>query len=67
MEHDFHAAVLLGFEGLIEIGAVSEIGAAVGDEKGRVHLLLLDELRQGFEKTLHVRLAAAQPQTLLQD
>src|ERR1700722_14624178 len=67
MEHHFHAAVLLGFEGLIEIGAVSEIGAAVGDENGRVHLLLLDELRQGLEITLHVRLAAAQPQALLHD
>jgi hypothetical protein len=31
MEHDFHAALFLGFEGLIEIGALSEIRAAVGD------------------------------------
>ncbi len=36
MEDHFHAAVLLGFEGLIEIGAVREIRAAVGDEEGGV-------------------------------
>jgi hypothetical protein len=28
MERHFHPAILFGFEGLIEIGAVSEIGAA---------------------------------------
>jgi hypothetical protein len=33
MEH--HAAVLLGLEGLIEIGTVSEIRAAAGDKEGR--------------------------------
>jgi hypothetical protein len=48
MEDDFHAPVLLGFEGLVEIGAVSEIRAAVGDEEGGVDLLLLDELSQGL-------------------
>src|SRR3984957_11074364 len=67
MEDHFHAAVLLRFEGLIEIGAVSEIFAAVGDEKGGVNLLLLDELGQRLEITLHVRLAAAQHQALLHD
>src|ERR1700722_4737031 len=65
MEHDFHAAVLLGFEGLVEIGAVSEIGAAVGDQEGRVDLLLLDELGERLEITLHMCLAAAQPEVLL--
>ena len=39
-----HAAALFGFEGLIEIGAVSEIGAAVGDKERRVNFLLLNEL-----------------------
>ena len=64
MEDHFHAAVLLGFERLIEIGPVSEVRAAVGDEEGGVDLLLLYELGQRFEITLHVRLAATQPQTL---
>ena len=36
MEHHFHAAILLVFEGLIEIGAVGEIRAAVGDKEGGV-------------------------------
>jgi hypothetical protein len=45
MEDHFHAAVLLGLERLIEIGAVSEISTAVGDEEGGVDLLFLDELR----------------------
>ena len=31
----FHTAVLLGLEGLIEIGTVSEIRAAVGDKEGQ--------------------------------
>jgi hypothetical protein len=35
-----HAAAFLVFEGLIEIGAVSEIRAAVGYEEGDVDLLL---------------------------
>jgi len=39
MEHHFHAAVLLGLEGLIEIGTASEIGAAVGDKEGRLPYL----------------------------
>jgi hypothetical protein len=39
MEDHFHAAVLLVFEGPREIGAVSEIRAAVGDEEGGVDLL----------------------------
>jgi hypothetical protein len=65
VKHDFHAAVLLGFEGLVKIWAVSEIRAAVGDKEGGVDLLLLDELGQRFEITFHVRLAAAQPQALL--
>jgi hypothetical protein len=39
MEDHFHAAVLLGFEGLVKIRAVSEIHAAVGDEEGGVSLL----------------------------
>jgi len=60
-----HAAVLLVFEGLIEIGAVSEIGAAVGDDEGSVDFLLLDELGQTLEITFHVRLAAAQPEAFL--
>ena len=67
MEHHFHTPVLFGFEGLIEIGAVSEIGAAVGDEESGVDLLFLNELGQGLEITLHVRLAAAKPETLLHD
>jgi hypothetical protein len=46
MEDHFHAAVLLVCESLIEIGAVSEISAAVGDEERGVDLLLLDELGQ---------------------
>ena len=33
MEYDLHAAVLLGLESLIEVGAVGEIIAAVGDEE----------------------------------
>ena len=49
MEHHFHAAVLLGFEGLIEIGPLREIGAAVGDEEGGVDLLFLNQLGQRFE------------------
>jgi hypothetical protein len=44
MEHHFHASILLRLEGLIEIGAVSEISAAVGDEEGGVDFLLSDEL-----------------------
>jgi hypothetical protein len=36
VEHDFHAAVLLGFEGLVEIGAVRKIRAAVGNEEGEL-------------------------------
>src|SRR6202020_2437322 len=67
VEHDFHAAVLLRFEGLIESGAVSEIRAAVGDEKGGVDLLFLDELGQRLEITLNGRLAAAQPEAFLDD
>jgi hypothetical protein len=59
MEHHFHTPILFGFEGLIEIRAVSEIGAAVGDEESGVDFLFLNELGQGLEITLHVRLAAA--------
>jgi hypothetical protein len=44
MEHDFHAAILLGLEGVIESGAVSEIGATMGDEEGGIDFLLLNEL-----------------------
>jgi energy-converting hydrogenase Eha subunit E len=33
VEHHFHAAVLLVFEGLIEIGTLGEIRAAVGDAR----------------------------------
>ena len=55
MEHHFHAAVLLGLEGLIEIGAVSEVRATVRDKEGGVDLLLLNELGQRFEITLHMR------------
>jgi hypothetical protein len=51
MEDHCHAAVLLVFEGLIEIGAVSGIGAAVGDEEGSVDFLLLGELGQRLEIT----------------
>jgi hypothetical protein len=51
MEHDFHAAVLLGFEGLVKIWTVGEIIAAVSDEQGCVDLLVLDELGQRFEMT----------------
>jgi hypothetical protein len=39
-----HAPVLLRFEGLVEIGALSEIIAAVGDEESGVDVLLLNEL-----------------------
>src|ERR1700733_13428118 len=67
MEDHFHAAVLLVFEGLIEVGTISEVRAAVGDEEGGVDLLLLDELGQRFEITLHMRLPAAQSETLLHD
>jgi hypothetical protein len=41
MEDHFHAAVLFVFEGLIEIGTVSEIRAAVGDKIRSVALNLL--------------------------
>src|SRR5580704_8991377 len=67
MEDHFHAAVLLGFEGLIEIGAVREIRAAVGNEEGGVDLLLLNELGQRFEIAFYMGLAAAQPEALLHD
>jgi hypothetical protein len=33
MENYFHAAVFLGFEGLVEIRAISEVSAAVGDKE----------------------------------
>ena len=39
----------------------------MGNEEGGVDLLLLNELGQRLEITLHVRLAAAQPQALLHD
>src|ERR1700722_5593543 len=67
VEDHFHAAVLLGVEGLIEIGTVREVRAAVGDHEGRVDLLLLDELGQRLEIPLHMRLATTQPQALLND
>jgi hypothetical protein len=38
-----------GLEGLIDIGAVSEIGAAVGDHEYGVDLLLQDEFGQRLE------------------
>jgi hypothetical protein len=51
MERHFHAAILFGFEGLIEIGAVSEIGAAVGDKEGGIDFLLLNQFGQRLELT----------------
>src|ERR1700727_810750 len=65
MKDHFHTAILLGFEGLIEIGTFSEIRASVGDQEGGIDLLLLYELSQRFEITLHMCLAAAQPEALL--
>src|ERR1700685_87325 len=67
MEHHFHTAVLLGLEGLIEIGTVGEISAAMGDKERRIDLLLLNQLGQGFEITFYVRLAAAQREAFLDD
>jgi hypothetical protein len=43
MEHDLNAAVFLFLEGAIEVGAFPEIGATMGDQEGRIDLLLLNE------------------------
>jgi hypothetical protein len=55
----FHAAILFGFEGLLAIGAVSEIGAAVGDKEGGIDFLLLNQFGQRLEITFYVGLSAA--------
>ena len=68
VEYHFHAAVLLGFEGLIEIGAVSEIRAAVGDEKVvSTFFSWMSFVRGSRKRFTCVWPLHSAPQTLLQD